>query len=96
MRRSSCNRTRPPSCRKRACGFLRAHAAQLARIRSATANPALKTAPGAHHWQLRYLEFAANQDGYGDIIQIGDGSSAQNTLSRVPHDIAAQPPLRPW
>ena len=38
------------------------------------------------HWQLRYLEFAANQDGYGDIIQIGDGSSAQNTLARVPHD----------
>ena len=64
-----------------------AHAGRLARIRSASANPALKTAPGAHHWQLRYLEFAANLDGYGDIIQIGDGSSAQNTLSRVPHDL---------
>jgi hypothetical protein len=64
-----------------------AHAGQLARIRSGTANPALKTAPGAHHWHLRYLEFAANLDGYGDIIQIGDGSGAQNTLSRVPHDL---------
>ena len=64
-----------------------AHAGRLARIRSATASPALKTAPGAHHWQLRYLEFAANLDGYGDIIQIGDGSSAQNTPSRVPHDL---------
>jgi hypothetical protein len=64
-----------------------AHAGRLARIRSATANPALKTAPGAHHWHLRYLEFAGNLDGYGDIIQLGDGSSAQNTLSRVPHDL---------
>ena len=64
-----------------------AHAGQLARIRSGTANPALKTAPGAHHWHLRYLEFAANLDGFGDIIQIGDGSGSQNTVSRVPHDL---------
>ena len=56
-----------------------AHAPQLARIWFLNANPALKTAAGAHHWQLRYLEFPATQDGYGDIIQIGDGSSAQNT-----------------
>jgi hypothetical protein len=64
-----------------------AHAPQLARIRSGSTNPALKTAPGAHHWQLRYLEFAANRDGFGDILQIGDGSSAQNTLARVPRDL---------
>lgn len=64
-----------------------AHAPQLARIRSANANPALKTAAGAHHWQLRYLEFPANQDGYGDIVQIGDGSSAQNTVAKIPHHI---------
>ena len=64
-----------------------AQAGQLARIRSATTNPALKTAAGAHHWHLRYLEFAANKDGFGDIIQLGDGSSAQNTLARVPRDL---------
>ena len=64
-----------------------AQTGQLARIRSATTNPAIKTAPGAHHWQLRYLEFAANKDGFGDIIQLGDGSTAQNTLSRVPRDL---------
>jgi len=62
-------------------------AAQLARLRSPNTAAAVRTAAGAHHWQLRYLEFAANQNGYGDIIQIGDGSSAQNTLPEVPHDI---------
>jgi PKD repeat protein len=59
----------------------------LARLRSPNPSAALRTAPGAHHWDIRYLEFAANQSGYGDIIQIGDGSSAQNTLDVVPHHI---------
>ena len=60
----------------------------LARLRSTTAGiPALRTAAGAHHWQIRYLEFAANPWGQGDIIQLGDGSTAQNSLSLVPHDI---------
>ena len=63
------------------------HAALLARLRSPNTEPALRTAPGAHHWSLRYLEFRANQDGIGDLIQIGDGSSAQNTLAKVPHHI---------
>jgi hypothetical protein len=62
------------------------HAALLARLRSPNSTPALRTAAGAHHWQLQYLEFAANQGGYGDLIQLGDGSSAQNTLDKVPHD----------
>src|SRR4029453_10049104 len=43
--------------------------------------------PGAHHWALRYLEFRANQNGVGDLIQIGDGSTAQNSLAMVPHHI---------
>jgi hypothetical protein len=62
------------------------HAALLARLRSPNTSPALRTAAGAHHWQLQYLEFGANQNGYGDLIQIGDGSSAQNTIDKVPHD----------
>ena len=62
-----------------------AHAPLLARIRSGNSAPALKAAPGAHHWELRYLAFGANRNGYGDVIQIGDGTSAQNTLARVPH-----------
>jgi hypothetical protein len=64
-----------------------AHAPLLARIRSPNSVPALKTAPAAHHWELRYLEFAANRNGYGDVIQIGDGSKAQDTIARVPHHI---------
>jgi hypothetical protein len=62
------------------------HAALLARLRSPNTSPALRTAPGSHHWQLEYLEFAGNQNGYGDLIQIGDGSSAQNTIEKAPYD----------
>ena len=64
-----------------------AHAPLLARLRSPNSLPALRTAAGAHHWAIRYLEFRANQNGLGDIIQLGDGSSAQNTLARVPHHL---------
>jgi hypothetical protein len=64
-----------------------AHQPLLARLRSPNAASALRTAPGAHHWEVRYLEFAANRGGYGDIIQLGDGSSAQNTLDKVPYEI---------
>jgi len=63
------------------------HAPLLARLRSANTAAVLRTAPGAHHWELRYLELAGNQNGYGDIMQIGDGSSAQNSLALVPHTI---------
>jgi hypothetical protein len=61
-------------------------ASLLARLRSPNTSPALRTDAGAHHWRLQYLEFGANQNGYGDVIQIGDGSSAQNTIEMVPHD----------
>ena len=62
-------------------------AALLARLRSPNADAALRTAPGAHHWAIRYLEFRANEGGMGDLIQIGDGSSAQNSLALVPRHI---------
>jgi PKD repeat protein len=65
-----------------------ADAPLLARLRSTTLDAAaLRTAAGAHHWRIEYLEFGANPWGQGDIIQIGDGSSAQNSLALVPHDI---------
>ena len=63
------------------------HATLLAKLRSPSSSAVLRTAPGAHHWELRYLEFGANLKGYGDILQIGDGSSAQNTLQKVPHHL---------
>ncbi len=65
-----------------------ADAPLLARLRSPVAGiPALRTAAGAHHWQIRYLEFGPNPSSQGDIIQLGDGSAAQNSLALVPHHI---------
>jgi hypothetical protein len=63
------------------------HAAALASLKSPNVLPALRTAPGAHHWRLELLEFRANKDGAGDIIALGDGSSAQNTREQAPRDI---------
>ena len=79
--RSSPSATLPPAGQRIQPGY----APALARVRSPNTMAALRTAPGAHHWELQYLEFAANQRGYGDIIQLGDGSSDQHTLAQVPH-----------
>jgi hypothetical protein len=58
-------------------------AALLPRLQSPNSLPVLKTAAGAHHWRLQYLEFGPNKGGYGDIIQLG--SSGQTTLASVPY-----------
>ena len=62
-------------------------AAQLPKIVSPNTQPAIRTAPGAHHWQLVLLEISASRDGTGDIVQLGDGSSVQRQLSDVPHHL---------
>src|SRR5581483_4205405 len=36
---------------------------------------------------IQLVEFAANKDGAGDIIQLGDGSTAQTTLAQVPSNL---------
>jgi hypothetical protein len=64
-----------------------ASAPLLPKIKSPNTAPALQTAAGAHHWRLQFLEFQANRDGAGDIITLGDGSSAQRSLDQVPHDL---------
>ena len=64
-----------------------ATAARFAKIVSPNTAAALRTAPGAHHWRLMFLEFPANKDGYGDIIQLGDGSTAQSQAAQVPYEI---------
>ena len=64
-----------------------AEAPLLAKIRSSNGMPSIAAAPGAHHWRLQLLEFGANVGGAGEIIQIGDGSSAQFELSQVPFEI---------
>lgn len=63
------------------------YAGRLAIIQSPNNRPALRTAPRAHHWRLENLEFAANADGEGDIIALGDGSRAQRSLDDVPHTL---------
>jgi PKD repeat protein len=68
--------------------ILPAYSPLLARLRSPTLDTAaLRTAPRAHHWIIRYVEFAANPWGSGDLIQLGDGSTAQNTSDLVPHHL---------
>ena len=65
---------------------LPSHAPRLAKIQSPNTGPALTAAAGSHHWRLMLLEFPGTRMGFGEILQIGDGSEAQNTLERVPHD----------
>jgi hypothetical protein len=63
------------------------NAAQLARIQGGIGGmPALVTALGAHHYRLLFLEMV-NSYANNDIIQLGDGSSAQTTLGMVAHDL---------
>jgi hypothetical protein len=59
----------------------------FAKLRSPNGAPAVQTAPGAHHWRIQLVELQANAGGDGDIVALGDGSSAQNTLASVPHDL---------
>jgi hypothetical protein len=63
------------------------YAVQLPKLRSPNSAPALRTAAYAHHYRLELLEFLANAQGAGDILQLGDGSSVQNTLTMVPHHL---------
>jgi Peptidase family C25 len=63
------------------------HAPLLPKIQSPNGRPALATAAGAHHYRLLFLELKANAKGAGDIVALGDGSSAQQALNDVPHDL---------
>jgi hypothetical protein len=62
------------------------HADLLPKLRSPNAQPALRTAPGASHWRIIAIEFQGNGQA-GDIIALGDGSSAQRDRDDLPHDI---------
>ena len=64
-----------------------ADAPLLARLRSPNSLPALRTAAATQNWELRYLEFAGTYLGYGDILRLGDGSQAQDTLAKVPQQL---------
>ncbi len=64
-----------------------AYSPYLPKLQSPNGTPALRTAPAAAFWRVMFVEFEANLKGLGDIIALGDGSSAQNTLSLVPHHL---------
>jgi hypothetical protein len=59
-------------------------AARFARIASPSSGAALRTAPGAHDWRFMFVVFPNTKDGFGDIVQLGDGSRDQNDLTMVP------------
>jgi IPT/TIG domain len=64
-------------------------AALLPRIVTNGLWPAVKTATAAHHYRFIGIEFTiapALPQNYG-IVTLGEGSSAQNSLAQVPHDI---------
>lgn len=64
-----------------------ASAVPFAKIVSPNTAAAIATAPGAHHWRLLALELPNNKEGYGDILQIGDGSAAQSQVAQSPYEI---------
>jgi hypothetical protein len=63
------------------------NAAGLAKLRSPDGSPALRTEAGARGWRIELLEFQPTRDGAGDIVLLGDGSSAQRSLNDVPTDL---------
>jgi len=63
------------------------YAGLLPKIQGGVAGlPAIMTDLGAHHWRLQFLELVDYWP-YGDILTLGDGSSAQSSLSVVAHDL---------
>jgi hypothetical protein len=62
-----------------------AEAGLLAKIESPNGGPAIRTAPGAHHWRLSMLEISGS--GGVDLVRLGDGSEAQSRADQIPHDL---------
>jgi hypothetical protein len=62
-------------------------ASGLAKLQSPNNVPALATEPHARGWRVELVEFRANRDGAGDIVTLGDGSTAQKTAMSVPSEI---------
>jgi uncharacterized protein YjdB len=61
---------------------------RLARIITPNSQPALETTLSAHHWRVTGVEIATTYTSeVYSLIEFGDGSSAQNSLSLVAHDL---------
>ena len=63
------------------------YSGRLAVLHSPNSAPALRTAPGTHHWRIEQVEFRANAGGYGDIVALGNGGTEQARHEDVPHTI---------
>jgi hypothetical protein len=50
------------------------YASLLPKLRSPNTASVIKTASGAHHWKLQFLELQANSGGYGEIVRLGSGT----------------------
>jgi len=61
------------------------YGAHLPKLISATAEPVISTANGAHHYRFVGIEFGGTKDGAGNIIQIGTGSEVE--AGELPHHI---------
>jgi hypothetical protein len=59
----------------------------LPQLKSPNTLPVIATAPAAAYWKLMFLELQSTYRGYYDIVTLGDGSEAQNSLDQVPHDL---------
>ena len=57
----------------------------LAVLQSPNNAPALRAAPGAHHWRIENVEFGPNRGGASNIIALGD--TAERAREQVPHTI---------
>jgi hypothetical protein len=64
-----------------------AYAPHLPKLQSPNSMSVLRTAAGAHHWTIQFVEFLPNYRGYGDIISLGAGDSTQASLDLVPHHL---------
>jgi hypothetical protein len=67
-----------------------AHAPLLPKLRSSNSQPVLATLPGASNWRLLALEFQSNYRGYYDILTLGDGTDAQQSLAQVPSNLTLE------
>ena len=64
-----------------------AHASLLPKLKSPNSSPAIATDAGAHHYRLQFLEFPSTYQGFFDIIALGNGTTAQNSIAKVPYEL---------
>ena len=63
------------------------HSPALARLTSPNSDPVMRTDTGAHHYRLMLLEFGPNDQGGGEIVQLGRADATQTSLDQVPYSL---------